>query len=157
MAIPTLALVPDSSGYSANVGDGVLSVKLKGGASRYRQDKIGSTYDVSVSWVLNRDQYNYIKAFYRTACNYGSTPFYIKLIFEDDTLKPYKAYWKPQTFGLTGTEAGEVFQVSAELEVHPSSNVTADDDILIAFEGNFTEAEDRVDVIINHELPVDMA
>ena len=153
MAIPTLALIPDSSGFSANVGDGVLSVKLNGGASRYRRSYIGSTYSVSCSWILNRDQYNYIKAFFRTACNEGSTPFYVKMIFEDDVLKPYKAYWKPQTFSLSSIEAGEVFTVSAELEVYPNTNADKDDAIILAFEGKLSESEDELNTITNYDLP----
>ena len=153
MTIPTLALVPDSSGFSANVGDGVLSVKLDGGASRYRRNYIGSTYDVKASWILNRQEYAYMKAFFRTACNDGATPFYIKMIFEDDYLKPYKAYWKPKTFSLNNSEAGEVFYVSAELEVFPNPDAANDDEILIAFEGKFNESEDELNTITNYDLP----
>lgn len=156
MVLPTLALVPESTTFSANVGDGVLSVKLDGGASRYRRNYIGSTYDVKCSWVLNKAQYEYMKAFYRTACNDGSTPFYLKMIFEDGELKPYKAYFKPKSLTTSGPDAGQVFNVSADFEVYPNQDAAINDDILIAFEGNFPTAEDELNDITNYQLPVSM-
>lgn len=153
MAIPTLSLVPDSSGFSGTVGDTVLSVKLDGGASRYRRNYIGSTYNIKCNWILTKGEYDYLKAFYRTACNYGSTPFYISLIFESSELTTYKAYFKPSTLSLNSVEAGQVFSVSADLEVFPNQNVATDDEILIAFEGKFAESEDELNTITNYDLP----
>jgi hypothetical protein len=127
-----LLVSPTIAGHQVNFGSNVLSTKLDGGASRYRLDKIGSTHDVPVQWMLEAQGYNYLMAFFRTEIAYGSLPFTIDLKAVDGSAAgTYTARIKPGTFALTGY-FGNVYQVSATLEITPATVNESADEALIA-------------------------
>lgn len=119
MALPKLALTPDSSGYSAKFGNEVLSAKLAGGRSRRRRDIIGASHNVSVEWIMTPDEYSYLKLFYAERQN-GALPFLMDLILDGPFPLEYEVSLVEDTFKLA-SQAGATYIVTAELEVVPST------------------------------------
>jgi len=78
-----LHLLPDADGYTMTEGNDVIGTTLEGGAGRYRRDKIGAAKTANVKWTLNPGQYQYWRAFYKTATQRGSLPFLCDLVGED--------------------------------------------------------------------------
>lgn len=128
-----LYMRPSNASYSVQRGSEVLSVKLDGGASKYRRDILNASFTVTVSWDTTEDGWDYLNAFYRTATARGSLPFTIDLLLEDSTLTTYTAYFVPDTFKLTGQQ-GEAYYIEATLEVTPIINPseTTDDNATIS-------------------------
>lgn len=132
MTLPTLLLPPDQSGYAAKFGHTVVSTALDGGASRYRADQQGASFTVDVHWTLDKRNYEYICAFYRTAIAFGSQPFLLPLYLDStDLLVPYTVHFVPDTFGLI-SQTGQTFVVGATLEVLPDPSKYVDDAAKIA-------------------------
>jgi hypothetical protein len=113
-----LLLTPNQSGYVAEDGVEALSAALDGGPSRTRRDFVGAVARVNCTWNLPPTEYQYMKAFLRTATAQASTPFYIDLILDEPELLEYTAKFIPGTFRLTGVR-GLTTSVSAQLEVRP--------------------------------------
>lgn len=127
-----LLVNPALSGFSVKFGSNVLHTKLDGGASRFRLDKIGSAHEVSVQWTLEAQAYDYLMAFYRTEIAYGSLPFTIDLVAVDGSaLGTYTARLMPGTLTLTGY-LGNLYQVSATLEITPAAVNESADQAMIA-------------------------
>jgi hypothetical protein len=119
-------------GFKVQFGDNVISTKLEGGPARYRLDKIGNPHIVSVTFVLTAQAYTYLMAFYRTELQYGALPFEIDLKATDKApLATYSAHFLPNTLQLIGL-IGEVYTVSAQLELIPLATDTEADEALIA-------------------------
>ena len=117
-------------------GEETLRVKLDGGRGRYRKDIFQSSSMLNVSWICDREQYQYLVAFYRTATMRGALPFTIDLIIDDMDLKEYEANFMPGTFTLT-SQRGLSYTVSATIEVAQPVNVdevTDDTAIIDAYE-----------------------
>src|SRR4051812_39137454 len=111
-----ILIPPSTAGYAAERGSEVLSVKLDGGASKYRRDIIGAAFNVNVTWDgLNAEQFNYLNACFRTGTVRGSLPFDIDLILDKSALTEYSAYFVPGSFKLTAQQ-GLAYFVSAQLE-----------------------------------------
>lgn len=130
----TLIIPPDSSSYAAARGDEVLSVKLDGGASKFRLDILNAAFLVDATWILDRDGYEYINAFYRTATGHGSLPFSVELILDTPLPVLYaECHFVPGSLKLSA-QSGFSYTVSAQIEVTPPINNTeeADDAAIIA-------------------------
>jgi len=127
-----LLLVPDSSAYSVERGDEVLSVILDGGASKFRKDIIDAAFRVNVAWILDPEGYQYLNAFFRTATARGSLPFEIDLVLDTTEYQECVAHFIPGSFKLTA-QKGLSYFVSATLEVEAPVNLTeeADDEEII--------------------------
>ena len=69
------------SGYTAKVGDGVISQKLDGGASTSSLKNVSHT--ANVQWVVGEGGYQYLMAFYRVWRRTPSQPFIARLIIDD--------------------------------------------------------------------------
>jgi len=113
-----LQLQPDSSSYSVTDGTEVVSTSLDGGAGRYRRDIVNASSIVTCQWTLNRDQYQYIRAFYRSGVESGSLPFLIDLVLDMPYLREFEAYFIPNSMKLS-EQKGYMYRVSANLEVTP--------------------------------------
>lgn len=126
-----LLVNPSLASFGVRFGSNVIATKLEGGASRYRLDKIGSTHEVAVQWMLEAQGYDYLMAFYRTEIDYGALPFTIDLKSVDtDTLTTYTARLVPGSLSVTAF-LGSVYQVSATLEVTPATILEATDQAAI--------------------------
>lgn len=156
MSITKFTIPPDNSSYSVTDGKEVISVALDGGASKYRRDIIGASSIVDVQWVCDRDEFHYIRAFYRSLLGKGSEPFSIDLILDSALPAPHKAYFIPGSMVLTG-QKGLSYYVSARLEVEPIeiNDETEIDYVHIfnEFGRNFLNYEDRLHTIVNHLWP----
>lgn len=163
MALIKLSLAPDNSSYSVTDGKEVVSVALDGGAGKYRRDIVGASSSVSVSWVCDREEYHYIRAFYRALLGKGSKPFLIDLILDDPLPAEHKAYFVPGSMVLTG-QKGLSYYVSAQLEVEPSDIDTEAETMFATlysifgpnWQNEFPPIEDAVDTLVNVQIPADL-
>lgn len=162
MGLTKLTLAPDSSSYSVTDGKEVVSVALDGGAGRYRRDILDASSSVSVVWICDREEYHYLRAFYRALLGKGSKPFLIDLILDDPLPAEHKAYFVPGSMVLTG-QKGLSYYVSAQLEVEPAEIDTEAETMFAAlfsefggtWQTDFPPIESEFDWLINTKLPAD--
>lgn len=110
---------PDQAGYSFVDATEVLFTQLDGGAGRYRTDILNGAKRMNVSWTFNPDGYNYFRVFYNVFSNKGATPFLMDLYLDDPfQLTTHECRIIPGSVKLT-QQRGQMFQVSAQLEVNP--------------------------------------
>lgn len=154
MAITKFIIPPDNSAYSATDGKEVVATQLDGGAARYRRDIIGATSTVSVSWILGRDEYKYLRSFYRGITGKGATPFLIDLILDECEPIEHKAYFIPGSMQLTA-QKGLTYWASAQLEVYPNEDMDNGDFAYIynALGPNWASSLDKLNIIVNTNWP----
>lgn len=154
MAMTKFIIPPDNSAYSVTDGKEVVATQLDGGAARYRRDIIGATSTVAVSWILGRDEYLYLRSFYRGITGKGAVPFLIDLILDDYELTEHKAYFIPGSMQLT-QQKGLTHWVSAQLEVVPNEDTDKGDFAYIynALGSSWKLWLDKLDVIVNKDWP----
>lgn len=155
MALTNFAIPPDNSSYSVTDGNEVIATKLASGASRYRRDIIGATSTVNVTWIVGRDAYKYIRAFYKAIAQKGALPFTIDLILDEPDLTAHKAYFVPGTMVLTGQQ-GLTYFVSAQLEVYPNEATESDAEYVYLYNGfgpNYLSFEALFNKTVNVDLP----
>jgi hypothetical protein len=114
-----LALPADTDGYSATSGAGSLIVFNDGPTGRLRPDYEGAAWRVGLSWLLDAEEYQYLRAFYRTAILSGSEPFTIDLLIRDGTTNEYMARFIPGSMELASV-SGDSFSVRAMAEAGPT-------------------------------------
>lgn len=156
MALVKFVLPPESAGYTMEDPAEVLAVKLDGGASRFRRDKLGSTSRVTVRWAFDPDQYRYFRAFYNSLLERGSSPFLIDLVLDYAEPVEHKAYFVPGSVRLQ-EQRGFYYGVAAELEAYPApidSNLEIDLVWMFnEFGSNWKYGEDRLNNIVNIDWP----
>lgn len=147
---------PDSSSYTVTDGTEIVRVELDGGRGRYRRDILNSTRLVTVRWILDREQYEYIRSFYKVAVAQASAPFKIDLILDKATLTEHDAYFIPNTMKLD-SQIGLSYTVSAQLEVVPLESDIYTDSALIAlwqeFKSDWPYWVDLLDESVNVDWP----
>lgn len=129
--MPTLALPPDQNGYQVTFGKTGIQTELDGGASRFRADQLGAAFKLPVQWTLNKKNYEYLLAFYRTTLNYGANSFSIDLIIDSGVPTTYTVHILPGTFGLT-QQMGQTYIVGATLEANYDIAKASGDAAIIA-------------------------
>lgn len=128
----TLTLAPDADGYNSTDGEETIHVKLDGGQSRFRRDKIGSTKTVQVKWTLNPAQYEYWRTFYVSGTQKGALPFLCPLVSEDGNgPELHVCNFMPGSVSLP-TQQGLTYVQQATLEVIPLPRDEAADLIELA-------------------------
>lgn len=154
MEMVKFVIPPDNSQYTVADGKEVIATQLDGGAARYRQDIIGATSTVTVTWILGRDEYLYLRSFYRGITGKGAVPFLIDLILDDYELTEHKAYFIPGTMQLT-QQKGLTHWVSAQLEVMPNEDIDKGSfaHIYNALGSGWKLWLDLLDVVVNEKLP----
>lgn len=156
MSLTKFAFLPESAGYSVEDPNEVIAIKLDGGASRYRRDKLGSTSKVSVRWTFDREGYRYFRAFYRSLLERGSSPFLIDLVLDVEDPVEHQAYFVPGSVRLA-EQRGHYYGVTAELEAYPTDINEADEIDLVFMYNNFGSNwqlyEDQLDVLMNYTWP----
>jgi hypothetical protein len=148
MSLTKFIIRPDNSSYSATDGKEVVSVALDGGSSRYRRDILGASSIVNVQWVCDREEFHYIRAFFRSLTGKGALPFAIDLILDNSLPVEHKAYFIPGSMVLTG-QRGLSYYVSAQLEVEP---VDIDEDMEIDYVIMFNEFGDEASMLRGEDL-----
>jgi hypothetical protein len=148
---------PDSQGYTVVDGDEVLSVKLDGGASRYRRDVLNSNSLVNCQWSLDRNEYNYARAFFKFATANGSQPFLIDLVLDEAmALTEHTAWFVPGTMQLR-QQQGHLYVISAQMEVAPIPRNAALDESLVTmwtfYQPDPTAFMNRLEKLVNFDLP----
>ncbi len=158
MALTKLTIPPDQSGYSVTDGNEVISVKLDGGASRFRRDVLNAASRVTVQWSVTPDNFRYLRAFYRSVTAQGSTPFLIDLLLDEPELTEHQAYFIPGTMRLQ-SQRGLQYVVAAELEVAPDLPDSEYDAILVTLYNEYGGSEqallmlNQLEQLTNVDLP----
>ena len=117
--MPTkFVIAPTQASYSVRDGETTLSVKLDGGASRYRRDVLNANRIVTCEWRLSAGDFQYFRAFYNTETVSGSGSFLIDLIIDDADLTEHEAHFVPNTLQMS-VVSGTTYSVRADLEVKP--------------------------------------
>lgn len=111
-----LPIQPDQSGYALTEGKEVLSVALAGGPSRYRRDTIGASNRLQVSWILDPDEFEELRSFYKSTRYNNAAWFDADLLIDQPYISSYKASFIPGSFQLK-SQRGLTYEVSAELEI----------------------------------------
>ena len=142
------------SGYSAQIGDGVISQDLEGGAPRFRRALKGTYHTASVQWVVKEKGYQYLMAFYRVWARNPNQRFLAKLCIDNPTVEDYQCYFSG-TPKLNNKDGG-VYTVSAELRVKPL-NINPDMDDLIVSAGDegidINDLLNPLEKLVNESLP----
>lgn len=124
-----LKYCPLQSGYTAQIGDGVISQELDGGAPRFRRALKSTYHAVNVQWVVKEAGYQYLMAFYRVWAKDSSQRFLASLCIDKADVEDYQCYFsEPPT--LSSKEA-DIYTVSATLRVKPLNIDKATDDNLV--------------------------
>lgn len=156
MPLPTLALRPDTQGYSVQDGQDVIMVELDGGAGRYIRDKWGATSRVSATWTLLPVQHQYLRAFYNTTIQKGSLPFLCDLILDDPEPIAHTCRIVPGTMNL-GSQQGYAYISSCVLEVEPiPADAEYDETIVMLFEEygeDYAAIINLLAELVNEDLP----
>lgn len=133
MPIPYLLLPPDQISYNAQLGQEFISVKLDGGLSFHRRDKLSAAAMLSLTWQLTEDQFRYFMAFYRTTLKGGSLFFSLDLIIDRPDARRHTCHFisPPNVTGVPGL----LRVVSAQVEAIPEfENVGENTDVVNAVE-----------------------
>lgn len=165
MALTKFVYIPDASGYVVeDAAADVIAIKLDGGASRYRRDRIGSNSKVSVRWTFDPDEYRYFRAFYRFLTEKGAKPFRIDLVLDTQFPEEHVAHFVPGTVRLQ-EQRGHMYSVTAELEVKPTAFENEEDELNLAalysalgpnYATTFPPLENTFDQLINVQIPGDL-
>lgn len=151
-----LQLPPDSAGYSVTDGKEVVSIQLDGGAARYRRDILNANSKVTCQWSCDRDEYQYLRAFFKTATSQGSLPFLIDLALDDPSLTEHQAYFVPGSMVLR-EQRGHLYVVASELDVKPIPRDAAYDESLVMVWSNYAPEPalflNALEKLVNVDLP----
>ena len=111
--IHTLAIIPEKASFSIqDLGEAPFA-GLDDPAPKFRAGYVNVIKRVAVSWQVNPEYYEYLRAFYHATAN-GSLPFKINLFYESHLLETYLAYFVPKTFVMNNFD-GHTFIIQAEL------------------------------------------
>ncbi|NNP75568.1 hypothetical protein A7P54_03930 [Acinetobacter sp. Ac_3412] len=154
MALNRMMYCSTQEGYSANIGDGVMSQILDGGADRYRKSLKGVVHTVSSRWVVQESGYQYLMAFYRVWARNPSQPFLAKICVDNAPVEDYECFFSGAPT-LSSKEA-DVFTVTATLKVKPLPVNEALDDIIIGVGndgGDLAALLNPLEKLVNQDLP----
>ena len=162
MALKKFTIPPEESRYTFKDGEETLRAELEGGKGRYRKDILNATYRVTVRWVLNQIQYEYLRAFYKatTTADSGSSPFLIDLLLDEaQQLTEHTAYFIPKKLKLNKVR-GLSHEVQAELEVIPKEYTDGYFDTVVFFYETYGENQqgaadllNQLEQLVNVDLP----
>jgi len=125
MQLQKLDLLPERNGYTYKPGNSIVTIELEGGLSRSRVDQVNSASYVDCQWVLNREQYEYFRAFYNGITFKGVAPFLIELILDKSFPQEVQVKFVPDTVEMSDP-FGMVLTCKATLELIPINNESED-------------------------------
>ncbi len=135
MPLPKFKYLPEQSGYTYNNQQNILSVKLDGGLSKTRVDLVDGPAIVEVEWIFDLGEYQWFRAFFNQAINYGTNPFLIDLVLDQPYHQEFTAKFVADSISTTDV-AGLSLHVSAQLEVLPIDNSEIDTFVLL-YDGEY--------------------
>lgn len=150
-----LKIPPQQSGYGVKYASGIINQKLDGGASRQRADVLGGSNTVSVSWVVNFAQFQYLQAFYRIQVSKAGTPFLADLIIDNGQVEEYQCFIVPNSWTF-GSTKGLSINVSATLEVFAkTADLEFDQTVIDTYDGDNDPSEVFILLgkLANEDLP----
>lgn len=113
-----LPFLPDSDGYSFTDAEESVAVSLDGGPPRVRTDILNGTINLTASWTLDRQKYDYFRAFYRVVmANYGGK-FRCDLVIDESGLTEHDCIFAPGSMKLA-SQRGHAYVVNCQLIVVP--------------------------------------
>ena len=149
-------LPPDSAAYTVVDGKEVIAIQLDGGAARYRRDILNANSKVTCQWTFDRDEYQYLRAFYKTSTSNGSLPFLIDLALDDPALTEHQAYFVPGSMSLR-EQRGHMYVVAAELDVKPIPRDQAYDESLVMIWSGYAPDPslflNQLEQLVNVQMP----
>lgn len=154
MALNRLKYCSTQQGYSANIGDGVISQILDGGADRYRKSLKGVMHTVNSRWVLGKAGYQYLMAFYRVWARNPSKPFIARLSVDDAQFEDYECFFSGAP-ALAEIKA-LVYVVTATLKVKPLNTSKEVDEIIVEVGnagGDLAKLLNPLEKLVNEDLP----
>lgn len=111
---------PNQTGYGLTDDAETISVKLDGGASKFRRTILNPAITVNVAWMFNNAQYTQFRTFYKVTTKGGSLPFLIDLYLNvGEQLTEHKVRIIPGTV-ILNEQRGHSFLVSCKLEIDPA-------------------------------------
>jgi hypothetical protein len=110
-----LSLKPEQDGYSAAHATPFIVVKLAGGRSRVRADVVNPTSLVSVSFKMDKGDYDQFMDDFRNQIAEGSIPFLMDLALDFPLATQYKVQMMPDTL-KTNQVSGLSYVVSMQVE-----------------------------------------
>lgn len=149
-----LLYCPTQSGYSADIGNGVISQELDGGAARYRRSLKGVMHTAGIQWVVDQAGYQYLMAFYRVWARNPAQPFLCKLCIDNAPVEDYECFFSG-SLKLSG-RSGNVYTVTATLQVKPLVTIDAMDDLIVALGNQDTDLvsiKNPLEELVNERLP----
>lgn len=149
-----LKYCPLQSGYTAQIGDGVVSQELDGGAPRFRRALKSTYHAVNVQWVVKETGYQYLMAFYRVWARNPSQRFLAKLCVDNATVEDYQCYFSGPP-SLSSKEAN-IYTVTASLRVKPLSVDKNMDDVLVEVGDSdiaLSDLTNPLEELVNENLP----
>lgn len=153
-----MSIPPDQSGYAVTPGSGTKRTELDGGLGRYRRDILNQSSLVNCSWTVNREEYNYLMAFFRINEKNGGDGFYVDLILDTQEPTEYIAHIVPGSWSLT-QQRGTGYTVAAQLEVEAIEHDYEYDQSLIDIYEAYGSAEKAIIAmnllhkLVHYDLP----
>ncbi|MDF2419183.1 hypothetical protein GWP85_16960 [Acinetobacter beijerinckii] len=154
MALNRLKYCSTQQGYSANIGDGVISQILDGGADRYRRSLKGVMHTVNSRWVVGEAGYQYMMAFYRVWARNPSQPFIAKLCVDNAPVEDYECFFSGAP--TLSSKLSGIYTVTATLKVKPLLVNNDLDDIIIGVGndgGDLAKLLNPLEKLVNEDLP----
>lgn len=153
-------LPPDSDSYQVTDGKDAIYTELGGGLGRYRLDVLGASFKVRCQWSLDRADYDYFRAFFKSFAEKGGLPFLVDLIIDASSIEEHTAYFIPDSVRLIRQE-GHLYVVAADLEVRPIPREEGYDEIIVvlyeaygaSFEQQAITNLDLLEQLVNVDLP----
>lgn len=145
-----MTLCPTQDGYSVQHTFSINRMQLDGGATRFRKGKKGLPPSVNVQWVVDKNGYDYLLAFYRLweAQTPKINPFLLDLIIDESALTEYSCFFSS---GLVLSAVnGPIRTVTATLEViakKPDYNM---DEVIVL---GVSDLVNPLEELVNEDLP----
>ncbi|ENU24178.1 hypothetical protein F993_01494 [Acinetobacter proteolyticus] len=154
MALNRMMYCSTQEGYSANIGDGVMSQILDGGADRYRKSLKGVMHTVSSRWVVQESGYQYLMAFYRVWARNPSQPFLAKICVDNAPVEDYECFFSGAP--SLSSKVADVYTVTATLKVRPLPINEAMDDLIVGVgneDSDLAQTLPSLEKLVNKDLP----
>ena len=160
MALRKLDLLPDSSNYTVKEGDDAISVTLDGGLPRQRLAVLDAAKTVECQWSLNRQSYDYFRAFYKLYTDLSGVAFLIDLIIDDSVIEEHTAFFEPGSVRLN-EQRGHLYVMRAILQVKPIVRTIGYNEAIVVLFEQYGEATDTefasvaslLETLMNTTLP----
>lgn len=114
-----LILLPNEDAYQLNFGNGNISTGEETGSLRVRRYLRGTPHLVAITWTAVGLEFDYLRAFWRTATKFGVKPFLIDLPVRRQKPIEHVAMFVPGSFAFEG-QTGVSYSVSAKAYVVPN-------------------------------------